>query len=345
MLKWLAILGVLMAPASVGLLKGQTAPLAPPKQGVTKSDSGQSGSTQPYADDGKQPSSDAIAAAIVPNKEAPSGCDETCQQGRQNLAIQRKLEWFTGVLAAVGVLQVIALIWQTLFVRRTWAEIHLQAGWMKTQTEHMSRQADLMDQQTGILANSVAVSQKSADAAETSAKAAMGVAVPALMLSRFSFIIKEKIDYTFFLRPSVIIEVKNFGQSPAFLKGYTIAFTWNELPEEPEYKFPYPCSVEEVVDSGGTYTIDDATTTSDQDTPLNIAYELEAGKKHLTVYGYISYSDLFGSPVRYMKFSKRLVEFDSTSNSVLLMDHGDYTYTGQHENYEPPPMETPQKPN
>jgi hypothetical protein len=65
--------------------------------------------------------------------------------------IQRKLEWFTGILAIVGLMQAFTLIWQAWLLRGTLKEIHTQAG-------HMERQ-------TKILEDSVAAAQKSADAA------------------------------------------------------------------------------------------------------------------------------------------------------------------------------------
>jgi hypothetical protein len=46
--------------------------------------------------------------------------------------------------------------------------------------------------QTRMLARSVKAAQTAADAAETSAKAAMGVAVPTLMLHKFSFIVSKE---------------------------------------------------------------------------------------------------------------------------------------------------------
>ena len=106
MLKRLVIF-TLLATASVGFLKGQTAPLGAPKQGITKPNSGQSGGEQSQTKDGQKSAPNPITAA--PQPAAPD-CDEACQQGRANLAIQGKLEWFTGVLAIVGVLQVGTMI-------------------------------------------------------------------------------------------------------------------------------------------------------------------------------------------------------------------------------------------
>lgn len=212
------------------------------------------------------------------------------------------------------------------------------------QTKHTAEAADAtrqsvgaIRQQTALLARSVDAAQKSADAADMSAKAAMGVAVPTLMLNGFAFAAQPGESASdFFAHPRVILIAKNFGQSPAFLKGYTITFTCNDLPDEPVYQFPYPCNAETVVDSGKTFLLDTDTLTIDKPMPDSDVLALVSGKKCLTVYGYISYGDIFGSPIRYMKFSKRLVEFDSDPKNMLVMDHGGYKYTGQHENYDPP---------
>ncbi len=113
-LKRLAIIGllVILAPASVCLLAGQAAPLSTPKQWIAKPGSGEDGPEQPNPQKSYTPPP-AISASREPTAPA---CDEACQQGRENLAIQRKLEWFTGVLAAVGVLQGVLLFftWRTI---------------------------------------------------------------------------------------------------------------------------------------------------------------------------------------------------------------------------------------
>jgi hypothetical protein len=158
MLKRLAILGLFGALTAVGLLAGQTAPLGTPKQGITKSNSGQDGKAQTDPQGGNQTPPNAVPGPT--NPPAPT-CDETCQQGRRNLEIQGKLEWFTGVLAIVGVLQVGTMVWQAWLLRGTLGEIHTQAG-------HMERQ-------TKILEDSVAAAQKSADAALAQVEAAKSV--------------------------------------------------------------------------------------------------------------------------------------------------------------------------
>lgn len=187
MLKCLAILAVLviLTPATASLLECQTAPLGPQRQGITKTSGGQGGSNQPQ--DGKKTTSNAVAATSQP---AAPACDEACQQGRQNLAIQGRLEWFTGVLAIVGALQVVTMIWQAILLRQTRGDVHAQAHTMEEQAkdatessakasliaqgtlEALTKQAAVMEFQAGQMVNQTISIQSSVTAAQTSADAA-----------------------------------------------------------------------------------------------------------------------------------------------------------------------------
>jgi hypothetical protein len=113
MLKRLAIVGLLGALTTICLLKSQAAPLGPPKEGIAKPSGSQNGKDKTHPQDSSEPAPNPVI--ISPQPTAPT-CDEACQQGRQNLAIQGKLEWFTGVLAIVGVLQVATMVWQAASV-------------------------------------------------------------------------------------------------------------------------------------------------------------------------------------------------------------------------------------
>lgn len=105
-------------------MEGQATPQSPPEKRVTKPRSGQDASSQSEAEDSKRSAKEPPSAAAEPS---PVTCDEACQQGRENLAIQGKLEWFTGVLAIVGVLQVGTMIWQAWLLKGTLREIGKQA--------------------------------------------------------------------------------------------------------------------------------------------------------------------------------------------------------------------------
>jgi hypothetical protein len=145
MLKRLAIFGVL-AFASIGFLSCQGPPLGTPEQGVAKPNSGKSGQTQGNVQNGRQSSPETVLPSLP--KLTTSNCDEACQQGRQNLAIQRNLELFTGLLVLVGGLQAGTMVWQGIFLRRTWRDIHTQAGTMESQGRIMEKQAVALERQT-----------------------------------------------------------------------------------------------------------------------------------------------------------------------------------------------------
>src|ERR1035441_3912352 len=91
---------------------------------------------------------------------------------------------------------------------------------------------------------------------ETSAQAAMGTAIPRLMLFSFDFApmgaanFAAKIQY-----PKIRIVVKNYGQTPAFLKSYGVEFTCEPLPEEPVYRHTKPIPPEHAVEAGHTLGI------------------------------------------------------------------------------------------
>jgi hypothetical protein len=246
--------------------------------------------------------------------------------------------WANIILVGVGGAGVLVAVVTLLRIHNQAKEMKLQRIVMHNTLAAIKTQAVHMGEQTKILRDSVAAAQKSADAAKKSADAAMGVAIPTLMLHEFRFITDGcATAEAFFRHPKVVIAVKNFGQSPAFLNSFTVVFIRGELQPEPIYPHtPYPFEVEEVVESGRPRLLIDEPLESDHTFPEVIRANLISGTDHLIVYGYVCYRDIFGSPLRYMKFCKRLVEFDMNPKNMLVMDHGGYKYTGQHESYDPP---------
>jgi hypothetical protein len=132
MLKHLAILAVLaiIAPATADPTEGQAALPGTPIQAITRIDDGQDGKrlSQVSNSDPKSPN---LTSADVEMERA--SCDEACQQGRRNLEIQGKLEWFTRLLVVVGFLQAITMVWQAGLLQGSLKQI-------RTQAEHMERQ-------------------------------------------------------------------------------------------------------------------------------------------------------------------------------------------------------------
>lgn len=76
----------------------------------------------------------------APPKPSTPTCDEACQQARQNVQIQRKLEWFTGGLVVVGFFQVMTMIWQGILLARTRTDVHNQGIRMGEQVTQMKEQ-------------------------------------------------------------------------------------------------------------------------------------------------------------------------------------------------------------
>jgi len=130
MLKRLAILGLLIPLATIGILASQDVAENAPKQGVAKPESSQSSPQKPDSQNAKASSENQLLSS---SQIPPKGCDENCQNERQNLNIQRKIEWFTGVLAGVGILQgvVLFLTWKAIsrqadlqrFLTRQWVDV------------------------------------------------------------------------------------------------------------------------------------------------------------------------------------------------------------------------------
>lgn len=199
---------MLIPLATVGVLAAQDALKGTPEQGITKPNSGSEGQKHPQSQAGDQ-----SAYSTMPSSPQPSAptCDEACQQARDNLQVQHRLAWFTGLLVVVGGLQAGTMIWQAWLLKGTKEKIQVQAGHMEDQSK--------------TLRESVAAAQKAADAAEISAKAAIGVAVPTLMLYKFEFINEgREHPATFYGYPRVRLKLRNYGQSPAFLRKYAIGY-------------------------------------------------------------------------------------------------------------------------
>lgn len=133
--------------ASVGFLPSQAAPPSTPEEGIAKPSSGQNGGGKSQTNDGKETPTDVPPAAQQPPSPP---CDVACQQGRQNIAIQGKLERFTLGLVVVGFLQVGTMVWQGILSKKTRDDVHDQVGQMKIQTDLLNTQARQIGEQIAI---------------------------------------------------------------------------------------------------------------------------------------------------------------------------------------------------
>lgn len=202
----------------------------------------------------------------------------------------------------------------------------------QTAAEAALAQSHQMRKQTKILGDSVATAQKAADAAEISAKAAMGVAVPTLVLQEFAWgPIGEASPEDFLRIPRIKIAIKNYGQSPAFVRAYDVVFTLEELPSEPVYNEPpYSFDLDNiVVDSGAVYLLDEGKANPGLylfDADLEGIREV---KKILKIYGYVRYGDVFGSPDKSLLFCQYLDSLPTKDSEASFISLPSKRYTGQ----------------
>ena len=193
---------------------------------------------------------------------------------------------FSGLLVVVGFLQV-WLLFGTL-------------GAIK-------RQADLMEKQTGILEKSVVVAEASADAAYTSAQVAMGTAIPTLVVDEFGLADMGAASLEAKLQsPKIRIVVKNYGQTPAFLKAWSLILTCEDLPKTPVYGSPHALE-KSVVLPGKSLVLPVEAVFPRHFFSAKDVEAIAQQEKTLRVYGRVRYGDLFGSPQRYLNFCETLI--------------------------------------
>jgi hypothetical protein len=244
---------------------------------------------------------------------ATNNQQETKQTSDEDHSTQRKLTWFTGVLAAVGALQLVVMFLTWIVYRRQAREMrrqrhemrqqrhvmHLQWGAMKGQLAHMGTQVSEMQKQTHHLEDSVAAAKVSADVAAR-------VSIPTLAIENFESGDMGSADLEATLQfPKVRVAIKNHGQTPAFLRSWTIVFTCEELPDAPDYSIGKSCGIvleKEVVEPGGSYTLPELDFRHRPEISLDDVRAIIDLKKVLWAYGSIAYYDLFGNPPWRFKF-------------------------------------------
>jgi hypothetical protein len=154
------------------------------------------------------PPAAAPIALPPPSTSAPAvaPCDEACQQGRQSLAVQRRLAWLLGGLLLVGLIQVATMLVQALLLRMTREEVHGQAGWMETQ-------ARTMKEQLSVLKGCVSAAQTTADAAVKQISHAVASERPWMDVQ----MAQKELAYS-----HLKFVAKNRGCSPAKITMYTV---------------------------------------------------------------------------------------------------------------------------
>ena len=213
--------------------------------------------------------------------------------------VDRGVWIFSGLLVVVGFLQV-WLLWRTL------GAIKRQADSMDTQSTETKESNSTA---IAIAKKSADAAKESADAAKTSADIAAGISIPTLVVDEFGTgDVGAAGAEAFFQYPKIKITVKNYGQTPAFLKWWCLCFRCEDLPEFPIYDGP-ACGLvldKIVVQSGATYTLPDLFLHRQAFSAEEIR-AIVSREKPFHAYGYICYGDIFGSPLRRFKFCETVL--------------------------------------
>lgn len=179
----------------------------------------------------------------------------------------------------------------------------------------INRQVTQMKSQTEILKDSVCAAKQAADAAKISADIAAGVSMPKLAVCEFGVgSIGAASVEAFFQYPKIKISIGNYGQTPAFLKWWSICFTCEELPDTPIYKGP-GCGIileKVIVKSGEIYTLPELFFPHRQEFSLEDVKAIVDREKWFHAYGYICYGDVFGGPLRRLKFCESVLNIYGT---------------------------------
>jgi hypothetical protein len=228
MLRSLAIFAVL--GIGVGILS-QNVPINAPKQEIAEGRSSSKGQRQPQTRSGGQTT---LPSTTTSPEPATPACDEACQQGRLNLKIQNRLAWLTGGLVLVGLLQVAGMVWQAILLKQTRGDVHAQAGWMKSQTDHMSKQAGTMADQVEQVGIQTDILFKSVLIAEAAQKDAISKERPRLSIEIKDFDLGEI--------PVIKYELTCHGTTPAYIKSSWEMTDFSPIPDfewvKDAYGFP-----------------------------------------------------------------------------------------------------------
>jgi len=230
--------------------------------------------------------------------------------------------------------------WIVVIAAVTGFAVFYQAREMKEATDVMRGQLKAMQDQIGQMEASgvqtaalIASAQRSADAAKISADIAARVSVPTLVVEKFEVGETGVANLEAFLQyPQISMTIKNCGQTPAFLKWWTIIFTAEDLPEIPVYnKGPaYGMPLDKViVDANKSYTLPPLSFPHRTELPLKDARAIIDRQAMLNVYGFICYGDLFGNPWRRLKFCETALNLiDGEKPLIQWVDFGEPGYVG-----------------
>jgi hypothetical protein len=258
---------------------------------------------------------------------------------------QKPPKWYTTSAAAewalffVGVAGIIAAICSLRAINRQISEMSRQREVMFGQMRTMQEQVTEMSAQSGILQESVNVARDAAKAAKVSADIAAGVAIPTLKVEKFELGNMGSANIMAILQlPKLNIVIRNYGQSPAFLHSWSIVLTCEELPDVPAY-FGHPGSGnildKIVVQPNQPYALPGLPGWRRQAFSTEDIEAIISRKKILSVYGYVCYGDIFGNPLKRLKFGEFAVNIGDNGIDWWDMDDPRYCGTDLHPHERP----------
>jgi hypothetical protein len=244
--------------ATIGIAcAAQSTPLSPPEKRIAKADSAKSAPNAEKSDQQKGTASN--INVIVEEGDTPKkAADE--QEEKENIEIQRKLAYFTGGLVLVGLLQTIVLG----FTLST-----------------INRQAEIAERQEGQMAQAGQQTERiisqMKDTAQRQLRAYMGVSKIFLNLAIPTI-------------PQGSVEVKNFGQTPAYKVRQWIGITMGRYPlTSPLQKSPHIQASVAVVSPGVSHA---SVVSLKKAVPENVV--IGTLETTVYVYGEVIYEDAFG---------------------------------------------------
>lgn len=209
-----------------------------------------------------------------------------------------------------------------------WEQTNKLVAHSGNQAEALAQAAEIAITQTRATINLVEAAQKSAEAAKISADLAARVSIPTLVVEKFEVGETGAANLEAFLQyPQISMTVKNCGQTPAFLKWWTVIFTADDLPDTPLYnKGPARGMVLEkvIVEPSRSYTLPALFFPYRTELPIKDVRAIIDRQATLSVYGFICYGDLFGSPLRRLKFCETALNlFDGPQPTINWFDFGE----------------------
>jgi len=300
-MKWLVIAIIVLA---------QQPAKTPEHKGATETNRADSARQDKGAKDNQtqsaQPTPSAPQPSITPESQrnATTSNDHAGQGDKQafdeEFSTQRKLTWFTGVLAVVGVLQLVVMSLTWLVYRRQAREMRRQRHEMRQQRHVMFRQwkamrgqGSLMEKQTGVLERSVAASEKSADAAKDNIelftnreRAWLRIQVAPIELYK-----GEILDVRY--------QVLHYGPTDAILTNSTtsaVVTDSTDIPSEWEAQYPFGFGPDPQIIKPAQQPINGSIPieTRDDFTREEESAALKQGKRFIHFSGFIEYRDVFG---------------------------------------------------